>query len=141
MNLRIFVIDDEESIRDSFRIHLEGQGHEVLTADKPHACAVFQGHDCDRDYPCGHMLLIDHFLPGMNGLDFIQMMEQRGCKGAMRNKVLMSGDTTAVDKEKAERLGCHIIQKPLTLGKLDQIVDEVQATVDLNEKLANLVVN
>ena len=35
MKLRIFVIDDEESIRDTFKLHLEGQGHEVLTAPEP----------------------------------------------------------------------------------------------------------
>ena len=139
--MRIFVIDDEESIRDSFRMYLEDQGHEVLTADRPRSCAVFQGHDCDNDYPCGHLLLIDHFLPGMNGLDFIEMMGRRGCKGAVRNKVIMSGDTTAIDQNKADRLGCKVVQKPLTLGKLDQIIDEIQTTVDSNEKLAELAMN
>jgi len=139
MGLRIFVIDDEEGIRDTFRIHLEEQGHEVLTCDRPQACFSFKGHDCRNDYPCGHVLLIDHFLPGMNGLDFIEMMEKRGCKGAMRNKFLMSGDTTSIDQAKVIQLGCNLIQKPVCLDKLDEIINGVMKRVDPCEQLAELV--
>jgi len=141
MGLRIFVIDDEECVRDSLQIHLEGQGHEVLTCERPHSCAVFQGHDCRNDSPCGHALFIDYFLPGMNGLDFIETMHQRGCKGLIRHKFLMSGDTTAIDHERAEKLGCQIIQKPLTLEIVDEIINDVQVAVDPDEHLADLVFN
>jgi len=139
--VRIFIIDDEESIRDSFRMYLEDQGHEVLTADRPQACAVFQGHNCDKDYPCGHLLLIDHFLPGMNGLDFIEMMEKQGCRGMVRNKILMSGDSTAVDEDRVKRIGCKVIQKPFTFAMLDKVVDNAELAVDPDEKLADLSVN
>jgi len=135
MALRIFVVDHEECIRDSFQLHLEEQGHEVLTANEPSSCLVYQGHDCTKDHPCGHALFIGYHLPKMNGLDFIEMMEDRGCKGIARNKILMSGNTTDIDLERAERLGCKVLQKPVSLQFIDQIVQEIEANVPEDETL------
>jgi CheY-like chemotaxis protein len=138
VSLRVFVIDDEACIRDTFKMYLEDQGHEVLTSDRPSGCAVYQGHDCQNDSPCGHALFIDYFMPGMNGLEFIEMMQKAGCKGMMQNKIIMSGDSTAIDQERAEELGCMIVQKPVSFHTLDKIIDTVQASVNSDEKLADL---
>jgi len=46
MKMRIFVIDDEECIRDTMQWHLEDQGHEVLTAHCPLICDIYQGYHC-----------------------------------------------------------------------------------------------
>lgn len=138
VKIRVFVIDDEECIRDTFKMYLEDQGHEVLTSDRPSGCAVFQGHDCKNDLPCAHALFVDYFLPEMNGLEFIEKMQKGGCKGMLRNTILMSGDSTAIDIKNAEKLGCMVVQKPLTFDKLDKIMDIIKSTVDLNKKLADL---
>lgn len=138
MKLRIFVIDDEESIRDSFKWHLEEQGHEVMTAEVPALCAVFQGHDCEKDYPCGHALFIDYFFSETNAFDFIEKMEERGCRGMMRNKFVMSGDTTAINTDKALRLGCQVIQKPLDLGRLDELVSDVASRFPSGDRVSEL---
>jgi len=133
LGLRIFVIDDEESIRDTFKWHLEDQGHEVMACDRPSTCTVFQDHDCQKERPCGHALFVDYYLPEINGLKFIEMMEKRGCKGATRNKILMSGDTTTIDEEKARDLGCRIIQKPITLDEVDAIIEEIERSFSPDE--------
>lgn len=135
MSLRIFVIDHEESIRDSFKLYLEDEGHQVITAREPAACDVFQGHTCTRERPCGHALFVGYQLSGLNGLDFIEQMEKKGCKGSARNKILMSGDTTAIDMQKARRLGCKVLQKPVSLKTIDQIVKEVEENVPEDETL------
>ena len=135
MSLRIFVIDRNESIRDSFQLHLEEQGHEVLTASEPAVCDVFRGHDCTRDRPCGHALFISYHFSGMNGLDFIERMQQKGCKGSVRHKILMSGDTTVIDMHRAHRLGCRVLQKPVNLTQVDAIIKEIEQTVPANETL------
>jgi len=138
MPLRIFVIDDEECIRDSLRWHLEDLGHEVITAADPSGCAVYAGHDCARDLPCGHVLFIDEHLPKMGGLDFIAMMVERGCKGLTRHKIVMSGNVGLSARERAVRLGCRLVQKPLTLAQVDAILAEILTECDVNERLAVL---
>ncbi|PLY03426.1 MAG: hypothetical protein C0623_01465 [Desulfuromonas sp.] len=138
MGLRVFIVEDEESIRDSLQMHLEDQGHEVLTCARPSECRVFSGHECDKNFPCGHALFVDYFMPEMTGLDFIESMEKGGCKGVTRNKIIMTGDSTAVDIDKAESLGCQVVQKPLTLDKLDKIIARIESKIDPGEKLADI---
>jgi len=135
MPLRIFVIDREECIRDTFQLFLQDKGHQVITASEPEACLVYQGHDCTKDYPCGHVLFIGYNLPQMNGLDFIERMEERGCKGIMRNKILMSGNTTFIDMQKARQLGCRVLQKPVSLQAIERIISEIEVTVPADEAL------
>ena len=129
MSLTIFVIDKEESIQDTLKLHLEEEGHEVFTASEPSSCPVYKGHHCDKESPCGHALFISNQLGKMNGLDFIKMMEDRGCKGMMRNKVLMSGNIDMVDTDKAKSMGCIVLQKPVSLQTIDKIVQQVEESV------------
>jgi len=46
MPLKIFVMDDEESIRISLKWHLEELGHQVITAARPHLSGMLPGHLC-----------------------------------------------------------------------------------------------
>ena len=126
MKLKIFVIDDEESIRDTFRWHLEDMGHEVFTYAAPVDCDVQAYCLCQQSTPCTDALLIDYNMPGMNGLDFIEDQMSHGCKGDPRNMLLMSGDTTQIDMKKASALGCSVEQKPLPLETLERWISEVQ---------------
>ena len=71
----------------------------------------------------------------MNGLDFIEMMEKRGCKGSIRNKILMSGNLELVDLEKAKSLGCRVFQKPVSLNVIDELIFEIEESIPDNEQL------
>ena len=135
MKLKVFVIDDEESIRDTFRWHLEDMGHEVCTFAAPPECDVQSYCLCQQSTPCTDALLIDYNMPGMNGLDFIENQMSHGCKGNTRNVLLMSGDTTQVDIQKVAELGCHLEQKPLSLETLEKWISEVQLRKKENQGL------
>ena len=47
----------------------------------------------------------------------------------------MSGNVNDVDFEKANRLGCKVLQKPVSLQKIDQIILEIEKTVPADEIL------
>lgn len=135
MKLKIFIIDDEESIRDTFRWHLQDMGHEVFTFAAPVECDLQVYCLCQQSRPCVDALLIDYSLPGMNGLDFIENQMKHGCKGDPRNILLMSGDTTRIDMKKAVALGCSVEQKPLSLETLERWISEVQLRKKENQSL------
>lgn len=126
MKLKIFVIDDEECIRDSMKWYLEDLGHEVVTASEPTSCEVYQGHVCSQEAPCGDALIIDYHMPKMTGLEFIEMISQKGCKGLAANKFLMSGNITDICLKKVRELGCSIAQKPVEFGALESWLDVVK---------------
>ena len=127
MKLKIVVIDDEESIRDTFKWLLEDLGHEVITCAEPVTCEVYSRDSCQQDTPCSDTLIIDYHMPGMNGLEFIESLVQHGCHGKTENVLLMSGDTTKIDMQKVEKLGCRVAQKPISLVFLEEWVEEIQS--------------
>lgn len=138
MRLRIFVIDDEEGIRDTFRWYFEDLGHEVLTVSEPHSCQVYQGHDCQNDHSCGDLLFVDYTMPRMNGLEFVEHMVRRGCKGMTNNMFIMSGNIDVIDRQKAAKLGCRILEKPVSFKTLDKIVADIETEISPTRKLAAL---
>lgn len=117
--LRILIIEDEESIRDSLQWFLEDLGHEVTTTSVPHQCDVYKGQKCARQKSCTDVLIIDQHLPGMLGLDFAEQLTERGCKGIISNMLLISGDATSVDMQRAKALGVSVVQKPMTFDFLE----------------------
>ncbi len=123
------IIEDEECIRDSLQWYLEDLGHNVIAGDSPFDCHVYQGGDCTRGVACTDVLLIDQHLPGMKGLDFIEVLTQRGCRGITANILLMSGDATSIDREKADRLGCTVVQKPISFEFIGNWLENVQRCV------------
>ena len=138
MKLRIFVIDDEPCITDTFNWHLSEQGHEVICIAEPTSCSVYQGKECDHQHPCGDILFIDKNMPRMSGLEFIEHMKGKGCKGLTQNKVVMSGSLEQVDIDKAIELGCIVVDKPITFDQIDELIEEMRKAIPADRKLADL---
>ena len=138
MKLRVFVFDDKENILIVLKRHLEFQGHEVICANEPTACQAFQGNVCDHNYPCGDILLTDNKMPNMTGLEFIEHMRNRGCKGLSKNKIVMSGLFSKSEREKANELGCHILFKPITVEEIDELIEKIQKTILPDRTLMDL---
>lgn len=126
MPMKIFVIDDEESIRISLKWHLEELGHEVITAAQPGMSDLLPRHPCTRDEACGNALIIDYRMPGLSGLECIEQLLLQGCRGYASHILLISGDTTAIDMAKARRYGCTVMQKPVRLPELERWLEAVE---------------
>ena len=124
-SLRIMIIDDEPCIRDSLQWYLEDLGYQVVVGPEPFNCDVYQGRDCCRKVSCTDVLLIDQHLPGMKGLDFVEALATRGCQGIRSNILLMSGDSTSIDLNKARELGITVVQKPMELDFLAKWLNEI----------------
>jgi two-component system nitrogen regulation response regulator NtrX len=105
----ILIVDDEPGIRDTLRAVMEDEG---FVAD-----AVASGEEClgaieSRAYGC---VLLDVWLPGIDGLETLKKMREVGCESAV---VIISGHGNIETAVRATKLGAFdFIEKPLSIEK------------------------
>ena len=109
MSEAILIVDDERGIRETARAVLEDEG---FVAD-----TVASGEEClraveRRAYAC---VLLDVWLPGMDGLETLEKLRERGTEAAV---VMISGHATIETAVRATKLGAFdFIEKPLSIEK------------------------
>jgi len=135
--MRVFLIDDDDKFRNLITIFLKTRGYEVISATDPTGCAVYDvpGKPCPHDYPCGDILLIDQNMPNMTGLEFIRLQQQRGCKGSIRHKALMSANLSDDEQQQAIELGCALFRKPFRITSLLEWIESVEGTLTSDRRL------
>ena len=105
----ILIVDDERGIRETLRAVMEDEG---FVAD-----AVATGEEClraieNRAYGC---VLLDVWLPGIDGLETLKRMSEMGCESAV---VIISGHGNIETAVRATKLGAFdFIEKPLSIEK------------------------
>src|SRR6266550_6866986 len=109
MSDSILIVDDERGIRETLSAVLRDEG---FNAD-----AVASGEDClkaiaRRGYGC---VLLDVWLPGINGLETLSQMRDLNCDAAV---VIISGHGNVETAVRATKLGAFdFIEKPLSIEK------------------------
>ena len=104
MSARILVIDDEPAIRDTMRMILEYEGHDVLLAGSGQEGLTI----VERETP--DLVFLDIKMPGLDGLEALSRM--RATNDALP-VVIVSAHGTASTALEAGRLGAfRFIEKP-----------------------------
>src|ERR687886_303556 len=109
MSDSVLIVDDERGIRETLRAVLEDEGFETET--------VASGEEClkvveRRAFGC---VLLDVWLPGIDGLETLSRMRGRGGDAAV---VMISGHGTIETAVRATKLGAFdFIEKPLSIEK------------------------
>ena len=110
---RVLVVDDEEAVRDMECIRLDRLGYE------PTACAHGRAAlDAVTSQP-NHfdVLVTDHRMPKMNGLDLTRSLRDRGFSAPV---VLVTGMGSRVSEEQARTMGVNrLLQKPVTTDEME----------------------
>ena len=69
---KILIVDDESAVQTAIRLLLERAGHIVfLASDGRKGLAIFEAEKFD-------LLVLDIFMPGMDGLEMMRLIHQRG---------------------------------------------------------------
>jgi FixJ family two-component response regulator len=101
----VHVVDDDEAVRDSMRALLESYGFEVR--DYASAREFLLGAPL---HPKGCMLL-DLHMPGMSGLELLDMLQARGSKFPV---IAVTGRGDVVLRERVTRAGAlMLLDKPV----------------------------
>ena len=110
----VYIVDDDEATADSLKSLLETFGFEVR--------CYTSGADFVVDYTrrSAGCLVIDHHMPGMNGLDVVDQLQKRGVRVPT---ILISGRLDTNIKERASRLGVtSVIEKPFAPHRLIDLI-------------------
>ncbi len=113
---KIFVVDDDDDVRDSIKVLLEINGLEVedfgSTSD---FISRYQK-------PSNGCLILDQHLPRTTGLDFLTSSEGRSLGIPV---ILITGQGDPNIERRAREVGAEYLQKPIGQRKLIEMVERV----------------
>jgi FixJ family two-component response regulator len=108
----VLVVDDDPAVLNSLRFALEIEGYVVATF--PGARDVLAA-----PLPSAACLVIDHNLPGMNGLELLAELRRLGADGPA---VLVTSHPPQILRDRAAAAGLAIIEKPLLGNALIEMI-------------------
>jgi two-component system response regulator FixJ len=111
---RICIIDDDEWVADSLKLLLETFGFEVQS--------YLSGTELltDDQWRSTGCLVIDHHMSGINGLDIVERVRD---KGVRLPTILISGRLDTNTRQRAANLGiAGVIEKPFAANHLIDLI-------------------
>jgi len=115
VNETIYIVDDDDGIRNALRSLLECEGFDVAAFA---SCADFLRHVRPERPSC---LLLDVHMPGMSGLE---LLERIRCGGTGLPAILMTGNPDPAILSAAERAGVALLRKPFAAEDLVDSINE-----------------
>ena len=119
--LRILIVDDDPAICSMLKTMLTMKGHRVETYLDPTATPIIQAPvcPCPCEATCTDVMLIDYFMPQMNGLEFLRLLEGRGCKVPRQRMAVITAHYSAQLGHELDQLGVKYFKKPFKLPELN----------------------
>jgi CheY-like chemotaxis protein len=138
MKARVFVFEDNETLRSMLCLVLESRGYEVMCYSEPGLCPMHLDRKCPcpHQYACADAIITDLNMPHITGLEFLEDRIQNGCK--VKCRAVMSGGWTDEGLDRAKRLGCQVFEKPFRFDELMRWLDECEKKIDPDRKLSDV---
>lgn len=113
----ILVVDDDEGVRENLAELFELVGYSVLTAaNASEAMEELRKHDVD-------LLLTDHRMPGLNGLELIE--SARRAKPELRAILMTAFGDTFTEIESVRRGAIGHLNKPFEADEITGLVARI----------------
>lgn len=114
----ILLVDDDAAVRNALKFSLEMEGFSVRLYPTPEALLA------ETDLPNDGCLVIDYRMPGIDGLELVERLRNRGVTLPI---LLISGRVTRSLRERASGLGIReVLEKPLSdlAGSIRRVLDD-----------------
>ena len=128
----VLVVDDEAAVCASLRSVLEKEGYNVLQAS-----SAQEGLEIVKHYPV-HLVISDHTMPGMSGVDMLKLMRVRH-PHILRILLTASPDPETVVRSINESEVYRFIRKPWNTWELRTILHFAFEVVRLQEENRKLI--
>lgn len=119
----IFVVDDDEAVRESLRSLMESDGFVV------HAFSNGQDLLDDASLPATGCIIVDYHMPTMNGLELVSALRRQGVSIPA---ILFTGNPTKQVRDRAAAMATLVVEKP---GQGIDLLDCVRDAVAKHERL------
>jgi CheY-like chemotaxis protein len=128
----LLIIENEDCVRETLGRFAEKLGYKPILLSDPSVCHALQPGEqqCSTKKPCADALLIDQDLPAIDGLSLIERQVEKRCKVASQQKALMVNTITERDLQKANTLGCHVLQKTVTCETLESWLGGLEGSAE-----------
>ena len=123
---RIIVFEDDPALATFLEQTFRVTGHDVHVFTDPTTRLVCIDYEAQgsRDKPCADVVLSDHIMPNMTGIDFLLLQRRRDCKIIDENKAIMTGAEINPELEDTiKELGCLMFKKPINISEILKWVD------------------
>ncbi len=116
--MKILVVDDEKTIRETLKEILEDEGYQVFTEEM--GSRVLQKvREVKPD-----LIILDLFLPGTSGMDVLEKLNREGLTDKIP-VIIVSGHGTVETAVRAMKLKAFdFIEKPIKYEKLLSVINE-----------------
>ena len=116
MKPTVFVVDDDDAVRDSTTVLLESAGHRVQSFADPRDFLEVV------DKGMTGCVIIDHFMPGLSGLDVVDRLLADKCGLPV---ILLTGNADEVLETRAAKKGVfRLLEKPFRADRLLELIEE-----------------
>lgn len=114
MDGTVFIVEDDEAVRESLKLLLESYGFQVRDYA---SCEAFARDYRAADREC---LVLDQHMPGMTGLDLVESLNRRAMSLPI---ILVTGRGDSGIKARAEAAGVlAYLEKPVAENRLVPLI-------------------
>ncbi len=125
--MKVLIVDDERTIRETLKEILEDEGFEVFTEESG-TKVMERIKEINPD-----ILILDLFLPGISGMRVLEELSDSGLTGKLA-VVIVSGHGTVETAVRAMKLGAFdFLEKPIKYDDLLSVLEEVKVQKNRNE--------
>jgi CheY-like chemotaxis protein len=131
---RAIIFEDDPSVLHLLEAFFSKRGYEVLLHREPINCPLHQkdhSGSCPNEYPCADVIITDHRMASMSGIELLQKQAQNGCKLTSLNKALITAHLSDNEQKALQKLGSFYLAKPFRIAELSQWLDECEKRLDI----------
>ena len=112
----VIIVDDDQAVRNALKFSLELEG--LCVRSHPTAEEAL----ADADLPAAGCLVVDQYMPGLSGMDFLREL---GLRGVDVPAILITARASDDLRRRADCAGfCQVLEKPLEDGGLLDAIRE-----------------